>query len=69
MNLDLEDLRSTSATTPPAVPRRWVPLNAEQRTVATELQRRAALLRDDSEDGISITEAVALAAIQMGLDA
>ncbi len=50
------------------MPRRWLKLDQEQRAMAAELARRAERLRADSEDGISITEAVRLAALQLGFD-
>ena len=53
---------------PDLTPRRWPKLDPEQRAVAAELARRAERLRANSEDGISITEAVELAAIQMGAE-
>lgn len=35
--------------------------------LAAELQRRAELIRENSEEGVSIREAVALAAVQLGM--
>lgn len=41
-------------------------LTEEERELAAELVERATRLRENSEDGLSITEAVAMAAFQMG---
>lgn len=49
-------------------PRRWAKFTDGQRAAAAELARRAERLRANSEDGISVTEAVELAAIQMGIE-
>jgi hypothetical protein len=49
-------------------PRRWLKFTDDQRAAAAELARRAERLRANSEDGISVTEAVELAAIQMGIE-
>jgi hypothetical protein len=68
MTRGVEELHSAAAAPAQTVHRRWLPLSEEQRAVAAELQRRAALLRDGSEDGLSVRDAVALAARQMGLD-
>jgi hypothetical protein len=43
-------------------------LSPEQQALAEDLHVRALSLRAASEDGISIREAVALAAIQLGLE-
>lgn len=43
-------------------------LTAEQLALADDLHTRALALRAASEDGISIREAVALAAVQLGLE-
>lgn len=43
-------------------------LTPEQLALADDLHTRALALRAASEDGISIREAVALAAIQLGLE-
>jgi len=53
---------------PDQTPRRWRTLDPEQRAMAAELARRAERLRAESEDGISITESVRLAAMQLGFD-
>ncbi len=42
-------------------------LTAGQRDLMEELMRRAHELRSGSEDGLSVTEAVELAAVQLGL--
>lgn len=42
-------------------------LTPEQQHLADELQRRAQRLRSISEDGLSIREAVELAAVQLGV--
>lgn len=42
-------------------------MTSEQRGLAAELARRAHELRSGSEEGLSVTEAVELAAIQLGL--
>ena len=60
-----EDPRPAEAD---SVPRRWLKFSDDQRAVAAELARRAERLRAGSEDGISIREAVELAAIQMGAE-
>jgi hypothetical protein len=47
-------------------------MTPEQLALTEELHRRAGILRDGSEDGLSITEAVELAAFQIqmhGLEA
>ncbi|MDH6125927.1 hypothetical protein [Kitasatospora sp. GP82] len=44
------------------VRRRWQKLDDEQRALAEELMRRAEALREVSEDGLSIAEAIELAA-------
>ena len=44
-------------------------LTPEQLALADDLHTRALALRAASEDGISIREAVALAAVQLGLEA
>jgi len=44
-------------------------LTPEQLALADDLHTRALALRAASEDGLSIREAVALAAIQLGLEA
>ena len=41
--------------------------SAEERELADQIAARAMALRDGSEDGLSIREAVQLALIQMGL--
>jgi hypothetical protein len=43
-------------------------LTPEQQSLAEDLHVRALALRAASEDGISIREAVALAAVQLGLE-
>ena len=43
-------------------------LTPEQLTLADDLHTRALALRAASEDGLSIREAVALAAVQLGLE-
>lgn len=54
--------------------RRWAKLTDEQRDLAAELVARAERLRDqanadpDDDRGLSLREAMALAAVQMGLD-
>lgn len=50
-------------------PRCGCVLSPEQRRLADALQARAQRIRDESEDGISIAEAVDLAAVQLGLQA
>jgi len=54
--------------TPPEVPRRdrWRSLTPEQRELAEDLMRRAEKLRDDADGELSIAEAVAVAAAQLG---
>lgn len=52
--------------------RRWATLTDEQRDLAAELMARAERLRDQANadpdsDGLSLREAMALAAVQMGL--
>lgn len=42
-------------------------LTPQQQAMADELHMRAAALRAASEDGLSISEAVELAAVQLGL--
>ncbi|MDI5965789.1 hypothetical protein [Streptantibioticus silvisoli] len=44
-------------------------LTAEQQVLADELHARAEALRAGSEEGLSIREAVELAAVQLGLEA
>ena len=44
-------------------------MTLEQKALADELHQRAEILRDGSEEGISISEAVELAAFQMGAGA
>lgn len=44
-------------------------LTPEQQALAEDLHVRALALRAASEDGLSIREAVALAAVQLGLEA
>lgn len=44
-------------------------LTAEQRALADDLHARALALRAASDGGLSIREAVALAAVQLGLEA
>jgi hypothetical protein len=39
----------------------------EQRAIAATLQRRALDLQNQSEDGLSVCDAVELAAIQLGM--
>jgi hypothetical protein len=62
--------RIDDPTTAEAEPvrRRWIGLTGDQRATAAELARRAERLRAESEDGISVTEAVRLAAIQLGFE-
>lgn len=43
-------------------------LTPEQQALADDLHVRALALRAASEDGLSIREAVALAAVQLGLE-
>lgn len=43
-------------------------MTPEQLELMAELGRRAEVLRTGSEEGLSVSEAVELAAIQMGLD-
>lgn len=43
-------------------------MTPQQRELTRELQARAAALRESSEEGLSIKDAVALAAVQLGLD-
>lgn len=40
-------------------------LTPQQRALTDELVRRANLLREDSEEGLSVTEAVHLASLQL----
>lgn len=51
---------------------RWATLTDEQRDLASELVARANRLRDDANadpdsDGLSLRDAIALAAVQMGV--
>lgn len=57
-----------TATTPerPHRSRRHEP-SAEERELADRIAHRAMQLRDGSEEGISVREAVQLALVQMGL--
>ncbi|NUQ98272.1 MAG: hypothetical protein HOY79_17570 [Streptomyces sp.] len=45
---------------------RWRSLTPEQRELAEDLMRRAEKLRDDADGELSIAEAVAVAAAQLG---
>lgn len=61
----------TENPTPDSRPR-WGTLTDEQRDLAAELMARAERLRDHANadpdsDGLSLREAMALAAVQMGL--
>jgi hypothetical protein len=68
--LNLEDhwkpSRRVSAHRQDPGPEGWR-LTPEQQSLAEDLHVRALALRAASEDGISIREAVALAAVQLGL--
>ena len=44
-------------------------LRPEQQLLADQLHARAARIREESEEGLSIAEAVDLAAVQLGLQA
>ena len=51
---------------PAALPRRFASLSPAQLDLAREIQRRADKLWRDADGELSLAEAVALAAVQMG---
>jgi hypothetical protein len=56
----------TDQTPPPIERRTWRSLTPEQTALAADLSRRAEALRAEADGELSLAEAVAVAAIQLG---